>query len=85
MTVDEKINVLRQQIAESLCEIEDLVKRWKLDLPNITFVARHPDSDENIIVVTNETVEGLKDAAIATLMHQVRAAKAAMSAGKDVL
>lgn len=62
MTTQQKLDNLRLEIADRLCGIEDLIKEWNLDLPLLTLIARHPESDGSIVVVTLEDQAGLKRA-----------------------
>lgn len=46
---------LNLDIAEKLCEVEDLCKSYGLPrLTRFTLIARDPENDEMVVVVTNE-------------------------------
>lgn len=49
---------LKNAIAMHCIEIEDLARTYGLPLKNVTVIARDPDNDKMIVVVTNEEGDG---------------------------
>jgi hypothetical protein len=51
---DEAMNALRLDIADRLCEIEDLCRDYNVPMPAITLIARDPALPEMYTVVTSD-------------------------------
>ena len=67
MILEEKVRRLRQEVAEKCCEIEDICQEWGLSkITAITVIARDPQNENMVIVVTNDE-QGLKSAFDAAL------------------
>lgn len=49
-------------IGVKLVEIEDRCKAWGLSTTKLTLIARDPDNDKMLIVLTNEDRSGLQHA-----------------------
>lgn len=61
---------LREEIATALCVIEDTCKSYGLPMSQITLIARDPDNDNMIILLTNETTEASLEHAIKLALKQ---------------
>ena len=60
-----KINHMHEmqlEVEEHLLKIEQVFRQWSLPLSLTTLIARDPDNDNMIVVLTNEDAEGLKKA-----------------------
>lgn len=61
-----KINHMHEmqlEVEEHLLKIEQVFRQWSLPLSLTTLIARDPDNDNMIVVLTNEDADGLKKAA----------------------
>lgn len=59
--VDQALASLRQHITMRLVQIEGVCRNYGLpEITNFTLIARDPNNDKMVIVVTNEGAEGVK-------------------------
>ena len=54
MTTEEKLEFLKAEIAGHLGQIDGTLEEWGLDLRCLTLIARDPDDDESVVVVSND-------------------------------
>ena len=67
------MQAFQRQIAVRLVEIEDEMKGWGLPMSKFTLIARDPNNDKMIIVLTNEDEAGLSYAATLAVNQQAAA------------
>lgn len=64
------MQAFQQHIAVRLVEIEDEMKGWGLPMSKLTLIARDPNNDKMIVVLTNEDEAGLAYAATLAVNQQ---------------
>jgi hypothetical protein len=68
-----KIQSFKLDIAEKLIEIEDRCKAWGLPITKLTMIARDPNNDKMLVVLTNEDRAGLQQATALALNEDTTA------------